>query len=80
MGLLGIGTIALVVYIASIMIINVVFKRKMAEAMMISFILLLVLGGVNGNNPAELFAEGIGFAAKQQVCMLPWLLFIWRMS
>lgn len=67
MGLLGIGTIALVVYIASIMIINVVFKRKMAEAMMISFILLLVLGGVNGNNPAELFAEGIGFAAKQQV-------------
>lgn len=32
MGLLGIGTIALVVYIASIMIINVVFKRKMAEA------------------------------------------------
>lgn len=67
MGLLGIGTIALVVYIVSIMIINVVFKRKMAEAMMISFVLLLVLGGISGNNPVGLFAEGIGFAAKQQV-------------
>lgn len=67
MGLLGIGTIALVVYIASIMIINVVFKRKMAEAMMISFILLLILGGVNGSSPVELFKEGIGFASKQQV-------------
>ncbi len=67
MGLIGIGTIALVVYIVSIMIFNVVFKRKMAEAMMISFFLLLILGGVSGISPVMLFSEGIGFAAKQQV-------------
>ncbi len=67
MGLIGIGTIALVVYIVSIMIFNVVFKRKMAEAMMISFFLLLILGGAGGSSPVMLFKEGIGFAAKQQV-------------
>lgn len=67
MGILGIGTTALLVYIASIMIINVVLKRKMAEAMMLSFVLLIVLGGLSGNNPLGLLREGLGFAAKQQV-------------
>lgn len=67
MQLLGIGTIALFVYIVSIIVLNVALKRKMAEAMMISFIILLLLGAVTGSDMLALLLDGLGFALKQEV-------------
>lgn len=68
MGLIGIGIISLVVYILTILVLNMGAKRKMAEAMMWSFFLLLIIGSVfGGKNGLELAKEGVTYAAKQEV-------------
>ncbi len=68
MGLIGIGIISLVVYVVVILLLNMGLKRKMAEAMMWSFFLLLVIGGLfAGKNAGELAVDGITYAAKQEV-------------
>lgn len=67
MALIGIGTISLVVYILSILILNVFFKRKMAEAMLWSFLLLLIIGAISGADIRMLATEGLGYALKQEV-------------
>lgn len=63
---IGLGTISLVIYILSIIILNVLCKRKMAESMTWSVLLLLVIGLVTGNNVKKLAVEGINFAIKQE--------------
>lgn len=64
----NIGIISLLIYIAAILIINMVLKRKMAEAMMWSFLLILVINGLfGGNNILTLAQGGIKAAAKQEV-------------
>ena len=66
--MIGIGIITLVIYIAAILIINVVFKRKMAEAMVWTFLLIVAIGGIFGHhNPVTLAADGIQDAAGQEV-------------
>lgn len=66
--LIGIGVISLLVYIASILVINIVLKRKMAEAMMWSFLIILLMGGIfGGQNALSLAKSGITAAAKQEV-------------
>lgn len=68
MSLIGIGVISLLIYIASILIINMGFKRKMAEAMMWSFFLILAIGGIfGGKDVVSLAKTGITSAAKQEV-------------
>ncbi len=68
MGLIGIGIISLVVYIVTILVLNMAFKRKMAEAMMWSFLLLLIIGAAfAGKNSFELAKEGLAYAARQEV-------------
>lgn len=68
MSLIGIGVISLLIYIASILVINMVLKRKMAEAMMWSFLLILAIGGIfGGKNVVALAQTGIKSAAKQEV-------------
>lgn len=68
MGLIGIGVISLLIYIASILIINMGMKRKMAEAMMWSFLLILAIGSIfGGHNAVSLAKTGITAAAKQEV-------------
>lgn len=68
MNFIGIGVISLIIYIAAILIINMVFKRKMAEAMMWSFLLILAIGGIfGGKNVVSLAKTGITAAAKQEV-------------
>ena len=65
---IGIGIISLLVYIAAILVINMVLKRKMAEAMMWSFLIILAMGGIfAGQNVFTLAQTGIKAAAKQEV-------------
>ena len=65
---IGIGIISLLVYIAAILVINMVLKRKMAEAMMWSFLIILAMGGIfAGQNVFTLAQAGIKAAAKQEV-------------
>ena len=66
--MIGIGIISLLVYIASILVFNMVLKRKMAESMMWSFLLILLLGGIFGGQSVIILAQtGIKSAAKQEV-------------
>ena len=66
--MIGIGIISLLIYIASILVINMVLKRKMAESMMWSFLLILLLGGIFGGQSVVTLAQtGIKSAAKQEV-------------
>lgn len=66
--MIGIGIISLLIYIAAILVINVVLKRKMAESMMWSFLLILAIAGIFGKmNVIELATGGIQAAAKQEV-------------
>lgn len=68
MSLIGIGVISLLIYIAAILVINMGLKRKMAEAMMWSFFLILAIGGIfGGKNVISLAETGIRSAAKQEV-------------
>lgn len=68
MNFIGIGVISLLIYIAAILIINMGLKRKMAEAMMWSFLLILAIGGIfGGKNVVSLAQTGITSAAKQEV-------------
>lgn len=68
MNFIGIGVISLLIYIASILVISVVLKRKMAEAMMWSFLLILIIGSLfGGKNIFALAKIGISSAAKQEV-------------
>ncbi|MCI8455243.1 MAG: TRAP transporter large permease subunit [Lachnospiraceae bacterium] len=66
--MIGIGIISLLIYIAAILVINMVLKRKMAEAMLWSFLLILAIGGLfGGQSVAALAQTGIKAAAKQEV-------------
>ena len=67
MHLIGIGTVSLLAYIFTILILNVVFKRKMAEAMLVSFFLLIAIGGVAGKGAMQLASEGLSYAFEQEV-------------
>lgn len=68
MKFVGIGVISLVVYIVAILVINMGLKRKMAEAMMWSFLLILAIGGIfGGRDIVSLAQTGITSAAKQEV-------------
>lgn len=67
MGLVGIGTISLIGYILSIIVINTVLKRKMAESMMWSFLLLLIISQVSQGQAIPYLKDGITFALKQEV-------------
>ena len=68
MGLIGFGVGSLLLYIASILIINMVLKRKMAEAMAWSFLLILAVSGIFGGYDVFALAKtGISSAAKQEV-------------
>lgn len=66
--MIGIGIISLLIYIAAILVLNIVVKRKMAESMMWSFLLVLALGGIfGGKNVLGLAKSGIEATAKQEV-------------
>lgn len=68
MDLIGIGIVTLVIYIAAILVINVVFKRKMAEAMIWTFLLIVAIGAIFGHhNALTLAGDGIKDAAKNEV-------------
>ena len=63
---IGLGTISLIIYIATIIILNVIVKRKMAESMVWSVLLLLIIGLITGNDAKKLAVEGLNFAMKQE--------------
>ena len=64
---MGVGIISLILYILSILFINTVLKRKMAESMMWSFLLLLIISQFSQGQAISYFIEGISFASKQEV-------------
>lgn len=67
MNLIGVGVISLIIYIVSIIFINTVFKRKMAESMMWSFILLLIISQVTQGEGINNLKSGLEFSLKQIV-------------
>lgn len=67
MNLIGIGVISLIVYIVSIIFINTVLKRKMAESMMWSFILLLIISQIFQGEGINYMKSGLEFSLKQEV-------------
>jgi len=62
----GLGTISLIIYIVTIIALNTLFKRKMAEAMIWSVLLLLIIGSIKGASPKTLAMEGLNFAMGQE--------------
>lgn len=66
LNMVGIGVISLFIYIFVIIIVNVIFKRKMAEAMLWAVIVLVFIGGLTGKDPLFLLKDGITFAFKQE--------------
>lgn len=65
---IGIGIISLIVYIASIMILNVAFKRKMGEAMMWSVFLLVGISVLfGGRSFSETVVDSVSNAVNQEV-------------
>ena len=68
MDLFGVGIYSLIIYIAAVLIISVVLKRRMAEAMLWTFLLIVVIGGTFGDKGAWTLAkDGLLDAAKQEV-------------
>ena len=66
--MIGFGIISLLVYIAIILVMNMVFKRKIAESMGVALLVLLVISGKNA--PANLQA-GVTFgtaARRSRLC------------
>lgn len=74
--MVGIGIISLIVYIAIILVINLVIKRKMGEAMLWSTLLLIIIAAVfGGQNGVELALDAVSYSAKQEV-ILAGLIFV----
>ena len=74
--MIGIGIISLIVYIAVILVINLVIKRKMGEAMLWSTLLLIIIAAVfGGQNGVELALDAVSYSAKQEV-ILAGLIFV----
>lgn len=68
MGTIGIGILSLAAYVVVILLANMVFKRKMAEAMLWAFVLLLAIGVLfAGKDLAALAGGGFSYAARQEV-------------
>jgi TRAP-type C4-dicarboxylate transport system permease large subunit len=66
--MIGIGITSLIIYVISIVILNVKLKRKMGEAMMWASLLLLIIGSVFGNkNFIASLVDSFNYAAKQEV-------------
>jgi len=63
--MLGVGALALVIYIVSVICINTFLKRKISEAIVFSLLILLAYGGIVGRNVWELFKDGLLFALRQ---------------
>ena len=63
---LGIGTLALVIYIAVVISVNTFFKRPISEAMLAAMIVLLVIAGLAGYNPLKLAVKGVMVALRQE--------------
>ena len=68
MDLFGVGIYSLIIYIAAVLVISVVLKRRMAEAMLWTFIIIVVIGGMFSDKSAwTLTKDGLLDAAKQEV-------------
>ena len=52
MDLFGVGIYSLIIYIAAVLVISVVLKRRMAEAMLWTFIIIVVIGGMFSDKSA----------------------------
>lgn len=67
MNYIGIGIVSLIVYIATILVLNTQFKRKMDECMFWAFCVLLAITLVFTGQIVEPLSNAIEFAAKQEV-------------
>ena len=61
---MGFGIISLLAYIAIILVMNMRFKRKIAESMGVALVVLLI---ISGRNALTNLQSGITFALKQEV-------------
>ncbi len=60
---MGVGILSLIVYIAAIIIWNVFMKRNIGEAMVVSWLIVVALGG---GKMVSLFTDSLLFAATQE--------------
>lgn len=66
--MIGIGIISLFIYIAMIIVLNVIVKRSMGESMLWTCLALIIIGAVfGGKNPVTLFTDAFAYSAKQEV-------------
>ena len=63
---LGIGTLALLVYILVVISVNTIFRRTISEAMLAAMAVLLVISAAAGRNPVTLALKGIMAAISQE--------------
>lgn len=67
MNLIDIGTISLIIYVVVILIVNTIFKRKMAECMFWAYIVLLGITIFKVPEFSKSIKDSLSFALKQQV-------------
>lgn len=65
--LIGIGIFSLLLYIISILFINNVLKRKMAECIFFAYLGLVIITFLFVENPVDSIKKSILFASKQEV-------------
>lgn len=63
---LGIGTLALVIYIIVVISVNTLFKRPIAEAMFAAMVVLLGVSAAAGYDPVTLLVQGVAIALRQE--------------
>lgn len=64
---MSVGILSLVVYIVAIVVINTFLKRRMAEAIIWSFIIILLIAQVTTGQAIGFLKEGLTFVFKQEV-------------
>lgn len=65
-GYLGIGTLALAIYIVVVISVNTFLKRPISEAMLAAMLVLLVISSVAGFNPLQLLVKGVLVSLRQE--------------
>lgn len=66
--MIGIGIITLFVYIAMVIVLNIIVKRTMGEAMLCTCMVMIAIGAIfGGQDPVALFIDAFTYSAKQEV-------------
>lgn len=75
-GMIGLGIISLVLYVAIILILNVGFKRRASEAMMWSYLIIVAIAGAFSKHSLQsVFVKVFLTESMQKLFMQQWHLY-----